>query len=179
ERDEVRGGEEAGAIAPRATDRIDHGANGAFAVCACDVDDSKYRGASLGERRAFAAANAATTVVEQTPDVFQAKFDPKALKAIKPGERLPIVHGVIEKYPSNRLISSRIFFRCTIMSIKPCSWRNSAVGNLSGKSWCVVSSITRGPAKPIMLLGSAVVTSPNEAKLAITPAVVGLVSTEI
>src|SRR5437762_2627191 len=126
-RDEVRGGEEAGAIAPRATDRIDHGANGAFAVCACDVDDSKCRGASLGERRAFDAANAATTFVEQTPDVFQAKFDPKALKAIKPGERLPIVHGVIEKYPSNRLISSRIFFRCTIMSIKPCSWRNSAV----------------------------------------------------
>ena len=38
-RDEVRGGEETGAISLRATDRIDHGADRAFAVCAGDVND--------------------------------------------------------------------------------------------------------------------------------------------
>ena len=38
-RDKVRGSEETGAISLRATDRIDHGANGAFAVCAGDMDD--------------------------------------------------------------------------------------------------------------------------------------------
>src|SRR5438874_7254127 len=86
-RDEVRGSEEAGAISPRATDRIDHGANGAFAVGAGDVDDSKCRGATLGERRASAVANAATTSVEQAPDVFQAKLNTEALEAVKPGER--------------------------------------------------------------------------------------------
>jgi len=43
------------------------------------------------------------------------------------------------------------------------------------KSWCVVSLMTRGPANPIMLFDSAIMTSPNEAKLAITPAVVGFV----
>ena len=37
--DEVRGGEETGAIAGRATDRIDHRADRAFAVGAGDVDD--------------------------------------------------------------------------------------------------------------------------------------------
>ncbi|KAF5407840.1 MAG: hypothetical protein Udaeo2_20120 [Candidatus Udaeobacter sp.] len=39
--------------------------------------------------------------------------------------------------------------------------------------------MTRGPAKPIMLLGSAIMTSPSDAKLAMTPAVVGFVRTEM
>src|SRR5207244_12529083 len=115
----------------------------------------------------------------QTPNVFQPELDPKALKAVKPGERLLVTHDAEEKYPSKWLIVSRIFLRCTIMSIKPCSSRNSAVWNPFGKSWCVVSLITRGPAKPIMLFGSAIMTSPNDAKLAMTPAVVGFVRTEI
>jgi hypothetical protein len=38
-RDEVRGYEQAGAIALRATDGIHHGANGALTVCAGDMDD--------------------------------------------------------------------------------------------------------------------------------------------
>src|SRR5436190_22513208 len=42
--DEVRGCEKAGPISLRATDRIDHGANGAFAVCAGDVDDLPRKG---------------------------------------------------------------------------------------------------------------------------------------
>src|SRR6266487_631523 len=42
--DEVRGCEEASAISLRATDRIDHGANGAFAVCAGDVDHLPTKG---------------------------------------------------------------------------------------------------------------------------------------
>src|SRR5215813_10137536 len=39
ERDEVRGGEQAGAISSSATDRVNHGADGAFAICASDVND--------------------------------------------------------------------------------------------------------------------------------------------
>ena len=41
--DEVRGGEEAGAITLRAADRIDHRADGTFAVRAGDVDDARAR----------------------------------------------------------------------------------------------------------------------------------------
>src|SRR5438309_7949653 len=37
---QVRGCEEAGAISLRVTDRIDHRANGALTVCACDVNDA-------------------------------------------------------------------------------------------------------------------------------------------
>ena len=43
----------------------------------------------------------------------------------------------------------------------------------------MVCSITLGPAKQISDFGSAMVISPSEAKLALTPPVVGLVSTEI
>jgi hypothetical protein len=40
-----------------------------------------------------------------------------------------------------------------------------------------VFSITRGPAKPIRALGSAITTSPTKAKPALTPPMVGSVST--
>ena len=43
----------------------------------------------------------------------------------------------------------------------------------------MVCSITRGPAKPISALGSAMFRSPSMAKLAVTPPVVGSVSNEI
>ena len=59
-----------GAIALRPTDGIDHGANGALAVCAGDVDDFGCRGVRRGVRPAF-DTNAATTFVQQTPDVFE------------------------------------------------------------------------------------------------------------
>ena len=41
----------------------------------------------------------------------------------------------------------------------------------------MVCSMTRGPAKPISALGSAMFRSPSMAKLAVTPPVVGSVST--
>src|SRR5437667_5508363 len=69
ERYEVRGGEQPGAISLRATDGIDHGTNRTFAVCAGDVNDLECRGALRGERRAF-DTNAATTFVEQAPNIF-------------------------------------------------------------------------------------------------------------
>src|SRR6266404_1520955 len=81
-RDEVRGGEQAGAMSVGATDRIHHGANGALAVCAGDVNDFECRGA-CAKRRAF-DTNAATTFVEQSPDVFQAELDAEALEAVEP-----------------------------------------------------------------------------------------------
>src|SRR5436309_5825379 len=87
ERDEVRGCEEAGAISLRATDRIDHGANGAFTVCAGDVNYARRGYARRSERRAF-DTTAATTFVEQPLRVFQPKLDTEALEAVEPGERL-------------------------------------------------------------------------------------------
>jgi len=87
ESDEVRGCEEAGPISLRATDRIDHGANGAFTVCAGDVDHARCGDARRSERRPF-GTNATTTFVEQPLRVFQPELDPEALEAVKPGERL-------------------------------------------------------------------------------------------
>ena len=65
------------------------------------------------------------------------------------------------------------------MSINPRSCKNSDVWNSFGSSCWVVSRITRAPANPIIALGSATIMSPKEAKLAITPAIVGLVKTEM
>jgi hypothetical protein len=33
----------------------------------------------------------------QMPNVFQPEFDPEALKAVKPGERLSVLHDTEEK----------------------------------------------------------------------------------
>ena len=57
--------------------------------------------------------------------------------------------------------------------------RNSEVWNPAGSVCFVVSLMTRAPANPIMAPGSARMTSPRVAKLAVTPPVVGLVSTEM
>ena len=73
-------------------------------------------------------------------------------------------------------LSSR---RSTIASIIPFSRRNSLRWNPSGSFCRMVCSITRGPAKPMSALGSAMFTSPSMAKLAVTPPVVGSVSTEM
>src|SRR5205807_2051603 len=90
-RDKVRGREQAGAISLCPADRIDHGANRAFAVRSRDVNDLECTSARCVGRRAFAAANAATTFVEQSLDVFQAELYPEALKAVEPGKRLTII----------------------------------------------------------------------------------------
>src|SRR3989454_1506364 len=68
---------------------------------------------------------------------------------------------------------SRSCRRSTIMSIAPFSSRNSARWKPSGSFCRTVCSITRGPAKPISALGSAITTSPIIAKLAETPPIVG------
>src|SRR6266513_161977 len=73
---------------------------------------------------------------------------------------------------------SRSCRRSTIMSIAPFSNRNSARWKPSGSFCRTVCSITRGPAKPISALGSAITTSPIIAKLAETPPIVGSVSTD-
>ena len=62
-------------------------------------------------------------------------------------------------------------------SIKPCSSRNSDRWKPLGSFWPMVCSITLGPANPISAFGSARITSPSMAKLAVTPPVVGSVST--
>ena len=67
-------------------------------------------------------------------------------------------------------------FLFTITSTKPCSRRYSAVWKLSGNFYLNVCSITRLPANPIRAFGSAKIKSPNIAKLAVTPPVVGWVN---
>ena len=74
---------------------------------------------------------------------------------------------------------SRRSRRSTIMSIAPCSSRNSLRWKPSGSVSRTVCSITRGPAKPISARGSAMLRSPSIARLADTPPVVGSVSTEM
>ncbi len=68
--------------------------------------------------------------------------------------------------------------RSTIPSTNPCSIWNSALWKPLGSFWPMVCSMTRGPAKPISAPGSARIISPSMAKLAVTPPVVGSVSTD-
>jgi len=63
------------------------------------------------------------------------------------------------------------------MSSMPWPSRNSARWKPSGSFWRIVCSITRGPAKPISAPGSATFRSPSIANEAVTPPVVGSVST--
>ena len=71
------------------------------------------------------------------------------------------------------------FDRGTTWSTKPCSSWYSARWKPSGRVWPMVCWITRGPAKPMRAPGSARMMSPSEAKLAVTPPVVGSVRMEI
>src|SRR5437762_13909655 len=100
---------------------------------------------------------------QQTPHIFEAEFDPVTLGRVEPGQGFAIVHATGAKNWRNCAICWRNLLRSTIWSISPCSFRNSAVWNPLGSSWCVVSLMTRGPAKPIILFGSARMTSPSEA----------------
>ena len=68
-------------------------------------------------------------------------------------------------------------FLSTILSIKPCSNKNSELWKPFGSFCFIVCSITLGPANPINALGSAKIISPKLAKLAVTPPVVGSVNT--
>ena len=61
----------------------------------------------------------------------------------------------------------------------PCSTRNSLRWKPSGSFCRMVCSMTRGPAKPMSALGSAMLRSPSIAKLAVTPPVVGSVRMEM
>ena len=67
---------------------------------------------------------------------------------------------------NNPAIRSRIWRRSMIMSMFPCCSRNSLRWNPSGSVCRTVCSITRGPANPISAFGSAMMMSPNDAKLA-------------
>ena len=70
-------------------------------------------------------------------------------------------------------------FLWTIKSKKPCSRTNSEVWKPSGRSFPIVSLTPLGPAKPIYAPGSAILISPNIAKEAVIPPVVGSVSKDM
>src|ERR1043166_2056209 len=85
--DEVRGDKEAGPIFCGATDRVDHRADGGFCVWARDVDDPRI-------------AKIDIDLGDEAPNIFEPEFDPEALKAVEPGERL-FVDPLCEKTPIN------------------------------------------------------------------------------
>ena len=85
----MRGYEQAGAIALRPTDEIDHGADGALAVCAGDVDDFGCK--ALAAASAWRLNKRRYNIIEQPLDIFETQFDPEALEAVKPGERLLVI----------------------------------------------------------------------------------------
>src|SRR5574343_1361568 len=70
---------------------------------------------------------------------------------------------------NRRARRGRSSLRGMIISMAPCSSRNSLRWKPSGSFSRTVCSITRGPAKPISAFGSATITSPTMARLAETP----------
>jgi hypothetical protein len=78
ESDKVRGGEETSLKISRATNGIDHRTNRSFSVCAGDVNNTRV-------------AETDIQLGDQPPDILQPEFDPEALKAVKPGERLFVI----------------------------------------------------------------------------------------
>ena len=91
----MRGYEQTRAIFLGAQDRIDHCADGAFAIRSSNVNDPAV--AKLDLKRG-----------DEPLDIFQAELDPEALEAIQPGERpfvgresrhggLPDFHDTTEK----------------------------------------------------------------------------------
>src|SRR5690606_8926628 len=87
--------------------------------------------------------------------------------------------GCFISMASRLAMRSRSSRRSQIWSMAPCSSRNSERWKPSGRVSRTVCSITRGPAKPISALGSAMLMSPSMAKEAETPPVVGWVMTEM
>src|SRR5450631_657601 len=104
-------------------------------------------------------------------DVFQPVVERAAAQASGTGSRFRSV--------TRRATLSRNCRRSTIMSIAPFSSRNSERWNPSGRVSRTVCSMTRGPANPMSAPGSAITTSPMNAKLAETPPMVGSVRIEM
>src|SRR6476661_1955827 len=136
---------------------------------------------------------------DESANVVEAELDPELGEAEQP------VQGVLIHYPcaagsatgetaggvsgfgagaapmkrSALAIVAFISRRSTTRSSIPFSIRNSERWKPSGSFWRMVCSMTRGPANPISAFGSAMFRSPSIAKLAVTPPVVGSVSTEM
>jgi hypothetical protein len=86
---EVRRREQTGAITLCPQDRIDHCANGTFAIGPSHMDDSGA--AKIDMKRS-----------DEPLDIFQPKFDPEALEAIEPSERFFIRQGRSRHFPPLR-----------------------------------------------------------------------------
>src|SRR2546426_312445 len=176
ERHEVRRGVEAHAAAVRLEDGGEHGGHRALAVGAGDLDE-RVAAPRVAER------------LQQRLDALEAGAHPRVLAAAQgeePGDRLGVGHarsgggsvGCSAKKARRRRSVSLRSRRSTTRSSWPCSRRNSERWKPSGSGWRIVSAMTRGPAKPMSARGSATMTSPSIAKDAVTPPVVGSVSTD-
>ena len=172
---EVRRGVEADAAARGLEHRGEHGRDRALAVGAADLGDGE------GAARAARCASSSASM----------RSRPGRMPAMLPAaQREDAGHGLAHtswgrrggataKKARMRRSVSRSSRRSTTRSSWPCSSRNSERWKPSGSGWRMVSAITRGPAKPMSARGSARMTSPSIAKLAVTPPVVGSVRSEM
>src|SRR5690606_3512464 len=179
---QMRGGVQTDTMAAGAQHRLEHRAGRALAVGATDGDDHRVAGACHARTHRL--------------DTLQPELDRVCVARLEQPQ--PGVEGLRRRHADDRdqeadaagafwrvskammwASSSRISRRSTIMSIAPFSRRNSERRKPSGRVSRTVCSITRGPAKPISAPGSAMTTSPRNAKLADTPPMVGSVRTEM
>src|SRR5712691_8040383 len=170
--DEVGRGVEPDSAPRGLEDGRQHGAHRALAIGAADLDQG-HRPLGVARR------------LEQRLDALEAGAHPGHLAAPQPGDAghgLAVGHGAGWDGPAKKARMRRRVSRSSRRSITrsswPCSRRNSERWKPSGSGWRIVSAMTRGPAKPMSARGSARITSPSMAKLAVTPPVVGSVSTE-
>src|SRR5450759_2266934 len=157
-----------------AQQRFTGGNDASLAVGAGDMDSRELavRGAELGEE-CFGALEAWFDRAGGAGEESLDRLPVGAQVVVHPADAgLPLMWR--SSWPTVLLSSERE----TTESTMPCSSRNSAVWNPSGRSCPIVCLITRGPANPITAPGSARIASPSMAKLALTPPVVGFVRIE-
>ena len=109
---EVRRGELARAVARRAKHRLEHGGDAPLAIGTGDVHETT---------RALRVAPR----LSRCDHPFQAELDPARLQPVKPAQ-LAFVGLHRERYSTRRATLPRISWRVEMMSIIPCSRRNSA-----------------------------------------------------
>jgi hypothetical protein len=150
---QVRRGVGADALAQRQQQALDHRDTGSLAVGAAHRD---HRGPR--PRQPHARGNGADTL--QAEDDLRHRMarlqvrQPVGQRSRQGPHRLSrAAHTAAGSarpvnFASNEAMRSRICWRCTIMSIAPCSSRNSLRWKPRGSFWRMVCSMMFGPAKP-------------------------------
>ena len=169
---EVRRGVDVDAVATRLEPRADHRDGRAFAVGAGDVDHRRQAAFGMAERGQKPFDPTERQVDDLRVQRHQAFEDAVARRvhgtgagSIGPGAGSSPWTGGGCLVRSRRIVASSIrsFPRSMTRSSMPWSSRYSARWKPSGRVSRMVCSITRGPAKQMSALGSAIWTSPSMA----------------